>query len=260
MDNQNCPFAFIPGGEIDTYFQPIVLVENTEVLGYEALSRGPSGSGVQNPVSLISEAKSHNVIRDFDEFLKANSVKHAAVRGISKLLFLNTEPVAVYENPQMEAFIASLTEAGIRPERIVLEIPDQSVICKVAGFADKIAFCREKGFRICMENVDSMGRDIYTLAQIRPDYIKIDRSLVRGIDREEDKQAEINTCLEVAKTLQATVIAAGVETEDELSTLKRLRVPAVQGNLIARPNPQFQDVNPQAAAVLAAGRMQVLPL
>jgi EAL domain-containing protein (putative c-di-GMP-specific phosphodiesterase class I) len=100
---------------VETYFQPIVDLTNGNLIGYEALSRGPKGSSLFMPNALITEAKSRNRMKELDYLLRKTSLVNAEKRGLRKMLFINVDPVSIYEDDPAASVVMRSSEFGIPP-------------------------------------------------------------------------------------------------------------------------------------------------
>ena len=112
-----------------------------------------------------------------------------------------------------------------------------------------LARFRQQGFRIAVDDVGTGYSSLASLADIEPDYLKFDNVFVRGIDRRSSKQDLLEALLSFARKMNTQVIAEGIENEQELKTLRSLRVPFGQGFLLGRPMPIAEIENVRRLAV-----------
>lgn len=241
---------------IDTYFQPIVNLSTGSVIGYEALSRGPKGSDYFLPNSLITEAKARNRMQELDLIFRKITLMNASKRDLRKLLFINIDPLAIYTDNTVENVVRRSSEYGISPQKIVVEVSERSALCSFEKFQKAMNDYRNDGYTIAFDDINAALSNIDTVSSIKPKYIKIDGKFVKGINLPEntDKIKELSSIITIAKMISAQVIAVGVEKRDELKTLYRLGVDAVQGNLIGIPQKEFKPITEDARILIDALR------
>lgn len=230
---------------IDTYFQPVVNLDDCSVLGYEALSRGPRGTSLYSPNALIAEAKSRNRMAELDQLFKKKALMNAAKMRLHKPLFINVDPVALYELSVTESVLRKCMDYNIPARQIVVEISGKNEFCTFERFRKIIENYRSAGFLIGYDDINCHLLNIDGMSGISPDYIKIDGKFVREIDKTEDQQTvdDIKDVISISKMLNAKVIAVGVETKEELAFLYTLGVHAAQGNLLGKPKKEITGLS-----------------
>jgi EAL domain-containing protein (putative c-di-GMP-specific phosphodiesterase class I) len=240
--------AEIQGGELlhdaitrqDFYpvFQPIFDLATGEMLGIEALARGPRGSELESGEILFSLAERTEMLLPLERICRAQSLEAAAGVGSDCKIFLNLSPAAVSDPDFLGPhFLDQVARNGLSPDQIVLEITERTYVVYQELFRAVLARFRQQGFRIAVDDVGTGYSSLASLADIEPDYLKFDTVFVRGIDRHPTKQDLLEALLSFARKMHTQVIAEGIETEEELKTLRALRVPYGQGFLIGRPMP-----------------------
>lgn len=242
----------IKNAYIDTYFQPIVDLSNGNIIGYEALSRGPRGTDYYYPNALISEAKSRNRIHELDYLLRKMTLVNASKRGIRKLLFINIDPICLYDVDGTENVVRNSGEFGIPPRRIVVEVSERSAVCSFEKFQNTIESYRKDGFLIACDDINCGFSNINAMSTINPNFIKIDDKFVHGIDQNTDidKITQLNSVITIAKMIKAKVIAVGVETPQELKYLYHMGVDAAQGNLLGAPQKEIRGISEETERLI----------
>ena len=240
---------------IVTQFQPIVSVKKNTTVGFEALSRGISTDGSNSiipPLDLFNAARKEHKTALLDLVCREKALEsfrayHANRKDL--LLFLNLEGAAI--NPDgPETLIDAAREASIEPYHIVIEIVES----KVGNAVDLHRFVshhRRAGFLIALDDVGSGHSNFDRIAALRPDIIKVDRSLISGLDTEYSKQHVLRSLTGLAHRLGALVIAEGVETEEEAMVAIECETDLLQGYLLARP---MKDMEAAMASVVAPMR------
>jgi EAL domain-containing protein (putative c-di-GMP-specific phosphodiesterase class I) len=234
---------------INTVFQPIVKLDNGAIMGYEALSRGPEGTELYSPLEIIKEVKIQDMISDVDSLFVRNAFVNAKMRGIRDLLFINIEPVA-YEYYYSMLTLVQSQKFGIDPERIVIEITERSRVSKIRGFKECAKICTRLGMSLACDDFGSYYSNFDILRLINPKYIKVDRSITRGIDREPYAQAILKSLLLLADLTGITPIVEGVETKEELMTLLQFGVKSAQGYFLAMPGSEPYEVSDEALSII----------
>src|SRR6185369_12187335 len=187
--------------DIQPVFQPVFDLATGNMIGMEALSRGPRGSEFESGETLFSPAAASD-----PEFLGP--------------LFRN-----------------QVMALGLEPDRIVLEITERTYAVYEGLFREVLSKFRSQNFRIAVDDVGTGYSNLSSLADIEPDYLKFDNVFVRGIDRRQVKQDLLEALMSFARKMHTKVIAEGIETREELRVLQSLGVPYGQGFLLARPMP-----------------------
>ena len=220
-------------GAVYIEYHPIVVTSTAEVYGYEALARG-SLRGLRSPEVMFSVAEEANLIWELSRLCRQR-----AIEGIDtnlddhQLLFLNIDPHD-FRDPTFRTL--DIEELGIRhPERIVLEITERTAITDYAAFQEYIKIFRAQGFRFAVDDAGSGYAGLGSIANLSPDYIKLDISLISGIDTNFMKQNLVETMVSFANDQGIKVIAEGVEREEEYATVKEIGVHLTQGFLFHEP-------------------------
>ncbi len=227
-------------------YQPIVNLTTGECLGWEAFIRGPDRSHFREPLSLFSYAAEIGRIFDLDRQCREAAIKHLGEIAPDRLLFLNVH-MASLNDPD---FTPGLTrkqsrEYGLKPEQVVIEFSEQFGVRDRRLLMENLDYYRDQGFGVSMDNFGQATLGL--LSRVRPDYLKLDPALIRGIPYDGVKQGVVEGIVLLAEKINARVIAAGIETLTEQRTLAELGIRYGQGHFIARPD--FPKPAPPALAV-----------
>jgi EAL domain-containing protein (putative c-di-GMP-specific phosphodiesterase class I) len=158
-----------------------------------------------------------------------------AIEGIDthlqgkELLFINVDPHDFSDPAFNEMEIA-------HPERVVIEITERTAIKDYPKFRDRLKAFRDRGFRFAVDDAGSGYAGLGSIANLEPDFIKLDISLINAIDTNFIKQNLVETMVKFANDHGAMVIAEGVERAEEFATVKSLGVHLVQGFYLHRPS------------------------
>ncbi|MEP7067071.1 MAG: EAL domain-containing protein [Gemmatimonadota bacterium] len=215
-------------GSVYIDFHPIVLSESGDIFGYEALARGVPRN-LRSPEVMFEVAAEADLVWELSRLCRARALAGAKelLRG-EQLLFLNVDPHD-FADPGFGVL------DSIDPRRIVLEITERTAIKDYPKFRERLRSFRERGFRFAVDDAGSGYAGLGSIANLEPDFIKLDISLINSIDTNFIKQNLVETMVGFAKEQGAMVIAEGIERSEELETVKRIGVPLVQGFLLHHP-------------------------
>lgn len=239
--------ALLASELLQTHYQPIVDMEQGSIMGYEALTRAPAGTDFESPDALFATCHEARLQGELDRACRRAAVRNA--RGIDprKKLFLNSLPESLGA-PGFTAggFLEALEEASLEPRNLVLEITERTSIDDFEAFGRGVEPLRRQGFLLAIDDVGTGYSSLQTLTEVQPEFIKVDRSLVKGVHRSLLKQELVHSLLQVGKRIGAQVIAEGIESEDEVRALRRCGVRYGQGFWFAYPAPGFPELMPRA--------------
>jgi diguanylate cyclase (GGDEF)-like protein len=223
-------------GRITTLFQPIVDPRSRGVCGFEALTRGPSDSWLHSPQNLFDAARRGGVKFELDFLCIQNAFKRFVASRVAGKLFVNVSPDTIYEDPNFAARFLDLAQAaGMPPDRCVIELTEESLLDDYARLRSTSQRLREAGCAIAIDDLGAGSSGLRTWSELRPDYVKIDRYFVSGIDSDSTKLEFVRSMLDMGRAMGCRVIAEGVETERECRELVELGLDRLQGNLFGRP-------------------------
>jgi len=226
--------------QLTTVFQPVVGLHRRDVLGYEALSRGPAGSVYQMPLRLFELAEQADLVFELDRKCRRRALASAGALPAGCKLFVNVFPSAMYD-PEFQgaALVRLARSAGLSPERVVLEITEKSAIENYELFAEALADLTRLGFAIAVDDVGAGYSGLEKIARLNPRYLKFDRELIRNIDSSYIRREMTRALKAFADRIGSTIIAEGIEREGELATLLELGIEYGQGFLLGRPATAF---------------------
>lgn len=235
----------IDKNRISTVYQPIVSLSDGEIIGYEALSRGPEGSGLERPDALFRAAEEHNLLWELEYLCRINAIERAKSILQSKYLFVNVDPKVIDNDKYKIGYTRDLASAfNINPMNIIFEITERTAIEDYRKFRRTIDNYINQGYRIAIDDTGAGYSGLRTLAEIHPQFIKIDMELIRDIDKKPINQTLLKTLYDFAISTHMSMIAEGIETADELNVLIDIGISYGQGFLLQRPSKDFADINP----------------
>ncbi|WP_380155377.1 EAL domain-containing protein [Kineococcus gynurae] len=226
--------------------QPVVDVAARRVAGYEALGRfGVAIEGRRRgPGEWFAAAAHLGRAAELDALVLQSVLQERVRLPHGTFLTVNVTPDALLT----PAFVAQLL-AGER-RGLVLEVTEHAEVDS-ADLVGPLDAWRDRGGLVALDDVGAGHSGLLRLALTRPDLIKIDLQLIRGLESDLMKRSVVQLVGECAARLDAWVVAEGVETVAELDVLRTMGVPLVQGFLLARPRGGFARLDPGAAALLA---------
>jgi EAL domain-containing protein (putative c-di-GMP-specific phosphodiesterase class I) len=155
-----------------------------------------------------------------------------------------------------------MAEAGMRPDNFVFEVVESDLDQNPGRLRQICDYCRKQNFGFALDDVGSTGANSLEMVEdLRPDYIKLDKSLIQNLAHMTYMPTIILKLVELAERLGITVIAEGVESRRAAETLLRLGVRRMQGYLFGRPAPDIAEKAVGAVPDQAAGMIlsQFLP-
>ena len=226
------------------FFQPQVTFSNGQVIGVEALARWRRADGaIVRPAQFIPMLEREQQIdRRTDRILeKACAWKARWARsGISLKISVNVSMLNLADVAAADRFQHIVRSHGVDPREIVLEITESSVMGEAAHALNVLARLRLKGFGLSVDDFGTGYSSLSQLSQIPFTELKIDQSFVTGAANQPRKRAVIEASLELARKLNLSVVAEGVETVEDWQMLAELGCTYAQGYLISRPVPGDQ--------------------
>lgn len=236
---------------ITIHFQPIVHFHSHQTYGFEALSRGPFNSFFYSPSRLFPYAEKEGLLYTLEKVARERAFEES--RGISKeqKLFINLNSQVIYDSQFTPGHTISLLQQfEINPKNVVFEITERNAIHDFAAFRNVLNHYREQGFQIAIDDAGAGYSSLQSISELMPDYIKIDRSLISGIDHNEVKSNILEAFVSFTKKMNCEIIAEGIETEDELRRIIDLGIVYGQGFFIAHPDNPIPSISENAKQYL----------
>jgi EAL domain-containing protein (putative c-di-GMP-specific phosphodiesterase class I) len=233
--------------QLSIHFQPIVHFQSHQTYGFEALSRGPLTSSFHSPSRLFPYAEKEGLLYSLEKIARERAFEES--KGIlqGKKLFINLNSQVIYDRQFNPGHTISLLQHyGINPNNVVFEITERNAIHDFAAFRSVLNHYREQGFQIAIDDAGAGYSSLQSISELVPDYIKVDRSLISGIDQNEVKSNILEAFVMFAKKMNSEIIAEGIETEAELQHVIDLGIDYGQGFFIAKPNNPIPSITHSA--------------
>ncbi|WP_223505402.1 bifunctional diguanylate cyclase/phosphodiesterase [Pseudomonas sp. GL-RE-29] len=221
---------------LHSLFQPIICLSERRILGYEALSRGPSNSPLHSPVALFAVARQAGRLSELEIACRQSACRRFNEQQLPGKLFLNVSPESLLEAAhQPGRTLQLLQDFGIPPNQVVIELTEQTPTDDFELLQTALHHYRAMGFSIALDDLGAGYSSLRLWSELRPDYVKIDRHFIDGIHQDALKREFVGSILQIAKASRAQVIAEGIELPEELAVLTEMGVDLVQGYLLCRP-------------------------
>lgn len=221
---------------LHSLFQPIISLSERRILGYEALTRGPSNSPLHSPIALFSVARQAGRLSELEIACRQSACRRFNEQQLPGKLFLNVSPESLLEAAhQPGRTLQLLQDFGIPPSQVVIELTEQTPIDDFQLLQTALHHYRAMGFSIALDDLGAGYSSLRLWSELRPDYVKIDRHFIDGIHQDALKREFVGSILQIAKASRAQVIAEGIELPEELAVLTEMGVDLVQGYLLGRP-------------------------
>jgi len=216
-------------------FQPIVDTSTGKPFAYEALIRGVDGASAASILSRVTDANRYS----FDQACRVKAIESAMAAGImtsDARLSINFLPNAVYSPLAcIQLTLRTAKLVGMPTDRLIFEFTENEQMGSPEHVASIIDTCQQIGFSTAIDDFGAGHSGLDMFARFRPDEIKLDMELVRGIDTDRRRQAIVRAVVQMCADLDTLLIAEGIETAEEAATLRGLGIRYHQGYWYARP-------------------------
>ena len=231
---------FVQTVQIRPHFHPIVDIFSGTVLGYEVLARGTSP--FESPYAMFKEATRLGITWEME--MACCTAAFSKIASLpepygSMNYFVNVSPVVFADPRFLDEFTSfSLQQYGIDRRNIVIEITEEKAINNYSTFERLIAHYTQQGFNIALDDFGSGHSGLITLIASTPHYLKLDMAIVRDVHKYDYKQKLVKSMSSFASSVNARLIAEGVECLEELEVLIRYGVRYIQGFIFGTPQPE----------------------
>ena len=218
-------------------FQPIVSWSTQSVIAYEALVRNEEPT-LRAPPDLFEAAERLGRLRELGRIIRDRVAQTLVEIPVEGEIFVNVHALELDDDSLFDAS-APLSAFA---KRIVLEITERAPLDKIKDANGRVAQLRAMGYRIAIDDLGAGYAGLTSFAQLEPEVVKVDMSLIRGLDQSPTKQKLLRSIVGLCRDLEIKMIAEGIETVEERDTLVRLGGDLCQGYLFARPGRAFPTI------------------
>jgi len=222
--------------KIYTVFQPIVNMTTLEIIGHEALSRGPSDTEFDSPLLLFTFASECGLSFELDRLCRRKAFETIRHLKTDKKIFVNTLTMTIHDPEFRGVYLEELLkDLKIKPGNVIFEVSEKMAIDNYDMFRAALKDYTDIGIVHASDDIGTGHSDLERIMELKPGFMKIDLSFVKDIDKSYIKQEIVKAMVLLAKSINSIIIAEGVETPEEFEKLKELDVPFGQGYYFARP-------------------------
>ncbi|MBD2871576.1 EAL domain-containing protein [Paenibacillus arenilitoris] len=224
--------------QIHPVYQPIVSLWDGAVFGYEALARTDSRQWFPGPMELFLFAEQEGLTYALDRLAREKAIDGCIPLNRNQKLFINVM-AQIMEDPGFSPgqTLSLLEQHRLSPHHVVFEITERSSIDDFGTVKKALEHYRSQGYQIAIDDVGAGYSSLQSIVELRPDYLKVDRSIIQNIHQDEMKEHILGTLIQLAFKMGISIIAEGIEREEELEKVRSMGVHYAQGYLLGRPAP-----------------------
>ncbi|MGC1460338.1 MAG: bifunctional diguanylate cyclase/phosphodiesterase [Steroidobacteraceae bacterium] len=228
--------ALLAQGTLQALFQPIIDGMLRRPIGYEALARGPAGSALHLPDALFAAAHGANRCLDLERACVTAALNGFANLQIDGRLFINVLPQTLLHWPDFSTWLdEQLGNLQLDPHQLVIELTEHGLTEDLGRLIEAVAPLRRLGCDIALDDLGAGASGLKTWSAVRPEYVKVDRYFVSGIEHDPVRGEILRSVVDMARAIGCRVIAEGVENAAQCTLALELGVDHVQGYLLGRP-------------------------
>jgi EAL domain-containing protein (putative c-di-GMP-specific phosphodiesterase class I) len=213
---------------LEVAYQPIIDLRSDRCIGIEALARFPEP--FSRPDHTFAVAEQVGLSLELERLVVIQAWKMLPLLGPGQFLALNLSP---------DALVELAHRANVRDDlplqQLVIEVTEHSVVESYGALHHELAPLRRRGLRIAVDDAGAGYASLRHVLELRPDFIKVDRSLIHGIADDHARRVAVSAFLSLALDIGSSVVAEGVERPADLRTVRELGLHGVQGYLLGRP-------------------------
>jgi len=226
--------------ELELYYQPIVALEQSCIVGAEALLRwNRPGAGMLLPGEFLPAAERTGLIRPITAWVLERACIEArrwCDHDLDLYASINLPP-AYWQPGAIRRIIATIESFGLRADRVMIEFTEEAAMADIADLGQLVDDIHSQGLRLAIDDFGIGYSSLGRLSRLRPSMIKIDRSFVKDLPGDRDAGVLVETMITMAQKLGIQCLAEGIETEAQLRFLRDVGCPLGQGYLYSRPLP-----------------------
>jgi FOG: EAL domain len=238
------------------YFQPIVSLQTTQVIGFEVLGRmlkdgkeESLGPFFQNP------DVSDDTRLELDRLLRERAIRSIPQLDADQRLFINLKPSWIYSEYKASGKLTTLEmlrRHEVDPQRVVIEVTEEAFSGDLCELVDIVKLYKEAGCAIAVDDVGSGFSSFERIALIQPDILKIDLNLLKKSAHHAGFQALLRSFSILSSQMGASLFAEGVETREDLYNAMQMGARYLQGYLFSKAKPEFPSKNTYSAMLREA--------
>lgn len=244
-------------------FQPIADLKDGAIHAHEALIRGPQGTPLHAPDALLHAAQAEGLLHELEVFCVLTALRRWGALKQPGRIFLNISANALVKMVQLRGtgcLAKCARDLGVLPRMVVLEITEHERVADMNELADVVRELHADGLSLALDDFGDGRSSLRLWSQIKPDVVKIDKYFSRDISSNADNLKTIQALLQIAEIFGTSLVAEGIENEDDLRVLRDLGLAYGQGYFIGRPSTEvLSSIQYKAIQVLHDSRVAVMP-
>jgi EAL domain-containing protein (putative c-di-GMP-specific phosphodiesterase class I)/CheY-like chemotaxis protein len=222
-------------GGLSIAFQPIISWSSRRVIGHEALLRS-SDARLPNPASVLAVAERLGRVEQIGRLVRER-VARSMTKAPAEFVFVNIHP---HELLDADLYLATAPLSQVS-KRVVLEISEHALLDGIEHLETRAQALRKLGFRLALDNLGPGYPGLSSFARLRPEFVKYDQSLVRGIDAQAIKAEVVAKMTKLLAGMSTKVIASGIESIGERDAVIAAGVDLLQGFAFSRPDTAYRQ-------------------
>jgi EAL domain-containing protein (putative c-di-GMP-specific phosphodiesterase class I) len=232
----------LAGSGLEIFAQPILDLRAGQVTQYELLVRLRSGENLLNPAAFLEAAERLGVVTRIDLKVLTEAVRVAREAGLR--LHVNVSGRTLNDREAIERMVRLLEAARVDPDRVVLEITEQTVLADLGSVRRHLETLRRRGHRLALDDFGAGFSSFHYLRHLPVDYVKIDGSLIRSLPNDVSAQKIVRAIAALIRDLGGATIAEWVEDEATLGVVRELGIEYAQGFYVGMPAPLAEILAP----------------
>ena len=244
-------------------FQPIADLKDGTIYAHEALIRGPVDTALHSADALLQAAQAEGMLYEFEFFCLATALRQWGLLRQPGRLFLNISANALLRlvsSGGCTPFSKCVRDLGVSTRMVVLEITEHERVNDMQALAEVVKELRSAGLALALDDFGDGRSSLRLWSQIKPDLVKIDKYFSRHISGQADNLKTLQALMQIAEIFGTSLVAEGIENEDDLRVLRDLGMAYGQGYFLGRPSEVvLPRIRPQAQTVLQDPRVAVMP-
>jgi len=231
--------SLLRDGKLSTFFQPVVQMDSGAVVGYECLLRAFDSLGHSvSPSRAFASASDLDLLPQLDRKARRMAITAAGKSKGEGIFFLNTHPQSSESVADaVRSTLDTASEQGLSPDRIVLELTGSGANADVNRISELCHGYRKAGFRIALDDVEPGFRSLSLVADLLPDFVKLDMRLTRRPSLDSLRQTVTRHVLDRVAKAGVSSVVKGIETADEWDWCRKHGACYAQGLFFAAPLP-----------------------
>lgn len=230
--------------EIQTLFQPICNNEERQILGYEALTRGPSDSLLHSPIELFRTAEIENMQVELEMLCVEMAMQRFTERMLPGKLFVNLSP-SVLLATGVEPLVKLAERFHLSPSLVVIELTENHPAASSHAIVEIVSSVKQHGFMVAIDDLGAGNSGLKLWSELRPDFVKLDIYFSSNIDTDATKKQFVTSLKELAEKLGCHMILEGVERKEEFLVANEIGIRHCQGYLFGKPSAHPTTVHEQ---------------